>query len=82
MNGTVKGDWLVDTNLVIPQSMLLPIKEGETRPHIKFLTMNGAIKANMELGGGSDRVVIKTETMNGSITLRIVSSTSRLPAIR
>jgi len=88
-NGAVKGTWLVDTSLFIPQSFLPPLESDETeetRNNISLQSKNGAVDVDIFIktpnhdaaGVSSSRsgVRICTSSHNGSVTTRVASLSS------
>ena len=79
-NESIKGSWLIDPSLSIPESFLYPLPTEGARSNLILESKNGAINADIYLlsSGRSNKnaskfIVIHTQSINGSVKTRLVS---------
>ena len=73
MNGSIKGTWVVDTDLKVPEALLSPPPSTGERHHLSLTSFNGPIAADVAfLSGNPNRASILLDTKNGEISLNIV----------
>jgi hypothetical protein len=88
INGSITGSWKIDTSLVVPSFMRGSTaynENPETRPNLRFGTVNGAIKVGLTVLDEYDldqreRVSIVLGTVNGKIECTIVRSIPPFPS--
>lgn len=72
-NKSIKGTWVVDTNLAIPSSLASSSPSGSANYNLSLTTKNGSIAADVALvSGGSDRATMFLHGYNGSIKFNLV----------
>jgi len=73
MNGSIKGTWVVDTDLKVPDALLSPPPSTGERHNLSLTSYNGAITADVVFQSGkSTRASILLDTKNGEINLNLV----------
>ncbi|KAJ7131563.1 hypothetical protein C8R43DRAFT_1024708 [Mycena crocata] len=84
-NGAIKGTYVIDPRLTIPQSILPPLAADETeatRRNVFLHTSNGAIDVDVFVIGGCDtkrRVDMLAKTSNGAVTVKLHADHGRPP---
>lgn len=75
----IRGTWLIDPALVIPQSVLAPLCCGATRKNIVLKSRNGPILADIRVAPSygprplGQRTTMEFSSHNGPINIKIVS---------
>jgi hypothetical protein len=71
----ITGSWILDTSLVIPEFLLAPISDGETRPNLSLSGKGPTINAEVELAGwpnSHDRALLVLNNIAGNLVLKLV----------
>jgi hypothetical protein len=82
-NGSIKGTYVIDPDIKIPQSLLPPLAADETeatRRNAYFHAKNGSIKVDIFIVGDADSkhpADILIDSSNGSIKTKLVRSSIR-----
>lgn len=73
--GPIKGTWVIDTNIQIPEALLPPLgffASLRTRPNLALHSTSGAIRASVLLvSSSSSRAILKADTDFGNVTLPV-----------
>ena len=73
-NGSVKGQWTIDPNLVIPPNLLPAVEDGERLDHFHVVSNNGSVKADLSLVSEKPtKSWLFAQSLNGSVQVRVVS---------
>lgn len=73
MNGSIKGTWVVDTDLKVPEALLAPSPSTGERNNLSLTSFNGPITADVAfLSQKPSRASILLDTKNGEISLNVV----------
>lgn len=74
-NNSVKGSWTIDPDVKVPEALLAPIPDGETRENLYLRSHNGSVVAKIRLISDepTTRSTVNGSSQNGSVTLKIVS---------
>src|SRR5258706_7630985 len=73
VNGSIKGTWVVDTDLKVPDALLAPPPSTAERHHLSLTSYNGPIAVDVAfLSGNSTRANILLDTKNGEINFNTV----------
>ena len=82
-NEAIKGSWLIDPSLCFPPSFLPPPPTNGARSNLSLESKNGAIDADIFVmptshlhKNASNVIFIVTQSNNGSVKTRLVSSHS------
>ena len=89
-NESIKGSWLIDPSLSIPQYFLpSPTSTGAARSNLFLGSKNGGIDADVFLlptshsNNNTSKIIdIQTESNNGSVKTRLVSLIVCCPSVR
>jgi len=76
INGSIKGTWVVDTDLKVPAALLSPCPSTGERHNLSLTSLNGGITADVVLvsvSGKPDRASILLDTKNGGVNVNIIS---------
>ena len=74
VNDSVKGQWTIDPNLIIPSSLLPAVADGERLDNCHLTCHNGSIKAELSLVSEKPtKSYLFAQTHNGTVELRVVS---------
>lgn len=77
-NAAVRGAWLLDPTLHIPDSVLAPLQDGAERKNMSLKSRNGPISADVRVAPSEgprplgERTTLEFSAHNGSISVRIV----------
>jgi len=81
--GPIKGTWVIDTNIQIPEALLPSLgffASLRTRPNLALHSASGNIKASVFLvSSSSSRAILKADTDFGNVTLPISRVGSKQP---
>jgi hypothetical protein len=78
MNGSIKGTWVIDTNLQVPEALLAPPPSTGERHNLSLTASNGPIMADVIfVSGKPDRASILLTTTNGKINFNVVCENSQ-----
>ena len=87
-NESIKGSWLIDPSLSIPESFLPPPPTEGARSNVILESKNGAIDADIYLLSTSHSnkntskfIVIQTQSNNGSVRTRLVGLIRVYPSV-
>ena len=73
MNGSIKGTWVVDTDLKVPDALLAPPPSTGERHNLSLTSFNGPITVDVAFqSGNSIRASILLDTKNGEINFNTV----------
>ncbi|KAF7343858.1 hypothetical protein MSAN_01967100 [Mycena sanguinolenta] len=84
-NTSIKGKYVIDPRIKIPQCMLPPLSEDETeatRKNVLLHTSNGSIDADVFVIGDVDfkqKVHMSVKTSNGAVVVRVHASAAPRP---
>ncbi|KAJ6503879.1 hypothetical protein C8R45DRAFT_1209439 [Mycena sanguinolenta] len=87
-NSSIKGKYVIDPRIKIPQCMLPPLAEDETeatRRNVLLHTSNGSIDADVFVVGDGDfkqKVNMAVKTSNGGVVVRVHASAAPRPPMR
>ena len=80
-NKAIKGTWVIDPTLPVPDAVLPRLAHGEARKNVSLESRNGAINADIRVVRGSTagadakaRTTMRFAAHNGSITVKLVST--------
>lgn len=72
-NTGLRGTFVVDPSLAVPQSIMAPLEEGEKRKNLFLSCRNGQINSDVWLvGEGSQKATMEVQGQNGSVTMKLV----------
>lgn len=73
VNGSIKGTWVVDTDLKVPEALLAPPPSTGIRHNLSLTSFNGPITVDVAfLSGSSTRASVLLDTTNGEINFNTV----------
>jgi hypothetical protein len=81
--GPIKGTWVIDTNINIPEALLPPLgifASLRTRPNLALHSASSSIRASVFLvSSSSSRAILKADTAYGNMTVQV--STLLVPTL-
>jgi hypothetical protein len=79
-DGSLKGSWVVDTGLKIPEFLLGPLPKGvEERSDLYLEARDGSISADIKIvGAHAERATLQVISRDGSVKVNIVRQIFRL----
>lgn len=83
-NSSIKGTFVIDPSLRVPEAALSPLPQGEKRHNALLLSKNGGVHADIHLAFPPSkgipekgaRTSLFAKSHNGSVTLKAVSMLS------
>jgi hypothetical protein len=76
-DGRIRGEWVIDPSLSIPEGLLGPIPNGHTeRPNVHLYSKDGAIRADLHFVAGdgplkAEKVTVVVKSSDGDVNLKL-----------